>query len=245
MVSAVIISSGKATRLGNICEDKPKCLLTFESVPFLRYLLSWLINNGISDIVVTGSRDFHADMIEKEIRNNFPSSVVSLVTEDYPRSTTYSSYFGVKHIRSSNTLILTADNIWDVNLKLFIDLHLKRNSNCSVLVTTRTDVPNFGLVKIDPRSGRILSLHDPESSIQGVAASTMGLYAVRKDLFLNLINPESDIFVERESIQRLAPNIWSVENNKFFFDFGTPENYQWLSNNPEILIKYFGEPILK
>ena len=62
-MSAVIIASGRATRLGDICKHKPKCLLPFDGVPFLRYVIFWLLNNGISDIVVTGSQVSQAELI--------------------------------------------------------------------------------------------------------------------------------------------------------------------------------------
>lgn len=242
-MSAVIIASGRATRLGDICKYKPKCLLPFDGVPFLRYVIFWLLNNGISDIVVTGSLVSHAELIEDEIRNNFSSSV-KLVVERYPKSTVQSAYVGISQVKCENTLLLTADNIWDLNLQHFIETHVERNSRCSVLVTTRKNVPNSGMVKIDSLSKEIISLWDPENCIPGLRASTMGLYLLRREAFLRTVDLGLDLYVERESMQRLAPNIWSVVNNKFFYDFGTPESFKKLSDNPLVITKYFGEPTL-
>jgi len=241
-VSAVIIASGRATRLGDICKHRPKCLIPFDGVPFLRFLVFWLLNNGVADIVVTGSETSYAELIEKEIKDNFPPSV-RLVTEEYPRSTTWSAFTGVSEVRSEHTLLLTADNVWDLNLRRFTDTHLERNADCSVLVTTKKNVPNFGRVKFDTRSGRVASMWDPENMSHGTPASTMGFYALKKKAFLEVVDLESDVYVERESMQKLLPNIWGVGNNKLFSDFGTPEGLLQLSERYLLITKYFGKPI--
>lgn len=241
-VSAVIIASGRATRLGDICKHKPKCLIPFDGVPFLRFLVFWLLNNGVTDIVVTGSNASHAELIEKEINDNFSSSV-RLVTEEYPRSTTWSTFVGVSEVKSEHTLLLTADNVWNLNLLHFIDTHLKRGADCSVLATTKRNVPNFGRVKIDTCSSRIVSMWDPESVSPGTSASTMGFYALRKQAFLEAIDLESDLYVERELMQKLLPNVWGVVNNKFFTDFGTPEGLLQLSERSSVITRCFGKPI--
>ncbi|MBI2439495.1 MAG: NDP-sugar synthase [Candidatus Moranbacteria bacterium] len=241
-VSAVIIASGRATRLGDICKYKPKCLVPFEGVPFLRFLVFWLLNNGITDIVVTGSNESHAELIEKEIKDNFPASV-RLVIEEYPRSTTWSTFVGVSKVKSEHTLLLTADNVWNLNLRHFIDTHLIRGADCSVLATSKKNVPNFGKVKLDNRSSRIISMWDPECVLPGTPVSTMGFYALRKQAFLEAVDLESDLYVERETMQKLLPNAWGVVNNKFFTDFGTPEGLRQLTKRSSLITKYFGKPI--
>lgn len=241
-ISAVIIASGRATRLGDICKHRPKCLIPFEGVPFLRFLVFWLLNNGVTDIVITGSHVSHAELIEKEINDNFPSSV-RLVIEEYPRSTTWSTFVGISEIRSEHTLLLTGDNVWNLNIGQFIDIHLERKANCSALLTTKKNVPNSGRVKFDSYSGKVHSMWDPENMIFGTPASTMGLYALRKEAFLKAVDLQADLYVERETMQKLLPDIWGVVNNKFFTDFGTTEGLTQLYEQSSVITKYFGKPI--
>lgn len=243
-MSAVIIASGRATRLGDICKYKPKCLLPFDGVPFLRYVIFWLLNNGISDIVVTGSQASQVELIDNELQNNFPSTV-RLVVERYPKSTVQSSYAGISEIKGENTLLLTADNIWNLDLQYFMKMHIERNAYCSALLTTRKNVPNSGMVKIDPQSKKVISLWDPTNEVSGLGASTMGFYALRTEAFLRSVDLDLDLYVERESMQRLTPNIWGIINNKFFYDFGTEERFKSLSDDPSVIDKYFGEPTLR
>jgi NDP-sugar pyrophosphorylase family protein len=243
-MSAVIIASGRATRLGDVCKHKPKCLIPFNGTPFLRFIVFWLLNNGISDIVITGSDETNADLIEKEINDNFPATV-RLVREEYPKSTVRSAFVGISEVNSNHSLLLTADNVWDFNLSQFIDLHLDRGSACSALLTTRKNVPNPGRVKVNTCSGRIVSMWDPDNLFEGTAASTMGFYAIEVDAFLRTIDLESDVYVERESMQRLLPNGWGVINNKFFTDFGTIEGLQQLTRKSALITRYFGNPKMK
>lgn len=239
--SAVIIASGRASRLGDTCNQKPKCMLPFNGVPFLRYLVFWLLRNGIDEVIVTGSYDYNGWLIEEEIHNNFSSSV-RFIGEEYPRSTAHSSFAGVSEVTNDHTLLLTGDNIWSVDLRKICRRHAQRDSHCSVLITTKKDVPNCGLVKADRRTGNIISLYDKDNRCPGISASTMGFYLLNTEKFLTTIDMGRDVYVERESMERLIPNAWGIVNNEFFFDFGTPNNFEFLSKNPEIITKYFGSP---
>ena len=67
--SAVIIASGQASRLGSICAHTPKCMLLFDGIPFLRYLISWLLYHGAEDVVITGSTSCNGGAIAREIAN--------------------------------------------------------------------------------------------------------------------------------------------------------------------------------
>ncbi len=209
--SAVIIASGRASRLGTICEQKPKCMLPFGGVPFLRYLVFWLLRNGIGEVIVTGSNVCGGWLIKEEIQNNFPSSV-RFVMEDYPKSTVYSSFVGVSEVTNGHTLLLTGDNIWDVSLQQVCERHLQKKASCSVLVTTRKDVPNCGFVKVDRETGRIVSFFDKDSRCLGRSASTMGFYVLDVQQFLTAVNLGQDIYVERESMGRLIPDAWGIIN---------------------------------
>ena len=216
-------------------------MLPFGGVPFLRYLVFWLLRNGISEVIVTGSNACNGWLIEEEIHNNFPSSV-RFVEEDYPKSTAFSSFTGVSEVRHNHTLLLTGDNIWSVDLRKICKEHIERKAACLVLTTTKKNVPNYGLVKVDRKTRSILSLYDKNNTCSGVPSSTMGFYVLDTKRFLDNIDTSHDVYVERESMERLIPDVWSIMNNKFFFDFGTLEDLDFLSKNSNLIIKYFGIP---
>ena len=239
--SAVILASGQARRLGNICSQRPKSMLPFDGIPFLRYLICWLLRNGVDDVIVTGSRSCHGEIIAKEISDHFPSNV-QMVMELSPQSTVRSTLFGLPMVKHRDVLLITGDSIWDVDPQSFHRLHLDKRSACSVLVTIRVDTPNYGLVKLDRTSGRILSMADYRGEFDGIPTSTIGFYMVDVARFLDAIDPDHDLRVEREPMQRLIPDVWGVRNDSFYWDYGTPEKLAFLTGHPSIIRKYFGTP---
>ena len=52
MFPVAILLGGKATRLGSIAEDTPKCLIKIGNHPFLHYQLSMLVSEGVESVIL-------------------------------------------------------------------------------------------------------------------------------------------------------------------------------------------------
>ena len=240
-VSAVILASGKGSRLGGIVESTPKPLLEFAGKPYLQYLIDWLLGNCVNDIVVT--THVHADEINTFVasRQEYDKKVAT-VREPELISTAESAKAGLARARKAASLILTADNIWDVNLGKMQADHYEHASKATVMLTARRDVPNAGKVQVgendtvlemwpQPETQRVL----PDKTLR--AGSTMGLYLVDTTVMLESIEP-GDSSIERESMGRMIPEVRAYWNDGFFFDFGTPDNYRWLCQHTDVINQY-------
>jgi len=54
-MKGIILAAGRGSRLGDISEGKPKCMISLNQKPLINYQIDSMLNNGISDIaVVTG-----------------------------------------------------------------------------------------------------------------------------------------------------------------------------------------------
>lgn len=240
-ISAVILASGKATRLREECIYIPKCLLEFEGIPFLNFLINWLIKSGIERIIVVAYT--HKQKIEEEVVKTWSGFDVKIVFEDVLINTVASAYAGLRLVNSENALILTADTIWDLSLTDMIRFHWYRGAKATILVTKRKSVPNLGQIKVFS-SGQIASIWDSCTTVidesQCIKASTMGIYIVNVLKILKSIDISKDSGIEKEPLARLLPEVWAYWCEGLFLDYGTPDKLDYLRNNTTLIKKHFG-----
>lgn len=236
--SAVILASGKGSRLGELCRNKPKCLLEFNNVPFIHYLINWIVKSGVDNIVITTC--IYGEQIAKEINEHWDN--ISIVAEKELVSTVASAYHGVNKVSTPYSFIMVADTIWDVVLSDLYEFNLKKEANATVLATKRRFVANFGLVKA-LSTGQIVSLYkSPEFKDihYDIRGSAMGLYIVKTQKFLTSLNIGKDTTFEWESISRLLPKVWAFWCEDSYLDYGEPAALDHLHANPDLIIKHFG-----
>ncbi|HSX29634.1 MAG TPA: sugar phosphate nucleotidyltransferase [Candidatus Saccharimonadales bacterium] len=234
-MSAVILASGAGTRLGEITANTPKTLLEFGGKPYLQYLIDWLLNGNIDDIVVTVCT--HAEQIEQFISDNYGNRPVRTVREPSVKNSVQSTRYGLEQAIHAHSLLLTADNLWEMSLRDFIARHLESDADATIMVTGNPDVPNSGAVKVAKHDDRIVKMlfpgEDEDLGEPVRPASTMGMYAVRREMLLRNLSPD-DKKVVIEPMNRLG-SVRAYWNEGFFFDFGTPANYKYLREHPELI----------
>lgn len=239
-VSAIVLASGAGTRLSDITRSVPKPLLQFQNKPFLEYLINWLIRHEILDIVVTTYT--HADQMSDYIASNPAfANIVTIAEEPALRDTIASTQRGLECVRHDTTFLLTADNLWEVDLRSMHEQHIARKAKATVLATARTGVANVGKMLVGPND-QVVRMWPEEhiltpQDIPLISASTMGLYLFDKKALVDAIK-SGGTSIEREPSNRLLPNVYAHWCEGFFFDYGTPDKYHWLQQNPDIIHRY-------
>lgn len=234
-LSAVVLASGKGSRLGELTKDTPKPLLEFGGKPYLQHLTDWLLASGIDDVVVTAHT--HHEQIEDFIDGQYDDRVRAVV-EPSLESTIQSSEYGLRQTNHETSLLLTADNIWRISVRAIMRTHRDSGALATAMVTANPNVPNAGKVRVSESEDRILEMW-PSNTLENKltatrAASTMGLYVVSRTALLGAIGP-TDTSIEREPMNRLTPEVAAHWNEGYFFDFGTPEKYAYLRENPHAI----------
>lgn len=247
-VSAVILASGVGSRLGDLTNTTPKPLLQFGGHPYLKYLLDWLTAQGVDDIIITAAT--HAGQIEHFVKNLGPDfqQKVRVVVEDTLKNTAESTRFGLSFVKNKESLIMTADTIWEVSLSDMYDYHLANHSLCTAMIFTKpkTNLAHVvPLVKINP-SGKVVSMNYSSDEKDGntnlASGATAGLYIVDVVAMLGAIKRQ-DESIERESMSRLIPNVYAYKNEGLLLDYGSKDSYLYLKNNPDIIQKYYSANI--
>lgn len=240
-LSAVILASGRATRLKEECACVPKCLLVFNGVPFLDYLINWVFSAGVRKIIITACT--HKQKIEEEIASTWAGFPVEVACEEELKNTVTSALAGLRLVDTSDALLLTADSIWEMSLRGMIDFHQHRAADATILATVRDSVPNLGFLKT-LNTGQVVSIKGlPAERASGkglTSASTMGVYIVNVPKIIESIDLANDSGIEIEPLARLLPNVWAYWCEGLFFDYGTPEKLTNLRQNPALIEQHFG-----
>jgi len=240
--SAIILAAGYGSRLGVLTNSTPKPLLLFDGLPFIEYVIRWLMKSGIRDINVICS--VHYEQFEPLIYSNESfSRCVRLFRLERATTTVASAQLGLQNAFHKLCFILTCDSLWTVDLRDLYDRNVQTSSLATVLISARPNFSNYGAVKVLPDDS-VIQMWPNEGTLRTFPTyvrpgSTMGLYLVDRDAVLSVIAPE-DSSIEREPLNRLIPRVQAVWNETFFLDFGTPESYHLLLTQPQLIRQCWG-----
>lgn len=127
-MQAIILNSGKGTRLGKLTEDKPKCLVKINEVDTILDRQIRILNKyGIENICITTG--YKKDILEKHIDKKGYN--VDLVFNELFETTNYIySLYKVREIIKDDVILLHGDMVFKENI---IEQILNRSDN--VIVT--------------------------------------------------------------------------------------------------------------
>lgn len=244
-ITAIILAGGLGTRMGDLCELVPKSMLVFNKKPFLDYLISWLSNNGVNEIILSTGHlsDYIQDYFQKECWKN---RGVKIVKENVPLGTAGAIKLAATEASNKTIYICNADTLLQCDFQQIYNKAMSIKSPIITIVTRNQNVPNQGAIKIE---GTLVtefkedgSLKELESNERYYRASSTGCYITSCDFLM------SDYFSTGSSLEKqVLPHL--VINRLlgailckpgYFIDYGTPNMYRFLLNNQRILDEVYG-----
>lgn len=113
-MQAIILNSGKGTRLGKLTKDKPKCLVKFNEVDTILDRQIQILNKyGIDNVLITTGykKDILEDYIDKKDYN------VDLVFNELFETTNYIySLYKVREFIKDDVILLHGDMVFDESI---------------------------------------------------------------------------------------------------------------------------------
>lgn len=193
-MKVIFLCAGYATRLYPLTKDCPKALLEIAGRPILNYLMDNVLRiPSVSGILIVSNEKFF-DAFSKW-KNKFYSKENVCVLND--KTTTNENRLGaIRDIQfalkqekvSEDVLVLASDNLFDSEIRDFVETAQKRGPHASVGVYDIKDIvlaSRYGLVAHD-QSGKITQFFEKPNNPVTTLAS-MGLYFFPKGS-LQLIN---------------------------------------------------------
>lgn len=194
-MKAIILAAGIGSRLRPITDDKPKTLTKVNGRPMLDYLISNLVDNNISDIIIcTG---FKSGQIINFCRDKYLSVNFSFVLNKNFDTTNnmYSLYLARQHL-NDDIILMNADLVYGSNV--IRDLLKQKTSSVAV------DVGNFideSMKIIVDNKNKIISISKKiaESKAYG---SSIDVYKINKSDCDTIKNEMKRIIEEKKDLNQ-------------------------------------------
>ena len=219
---ALILCGGLGTRFKSVSSTFPKSLASVSGKPILKWLIDDLVTMGISQIILcTGHM---SKKIETFIKGDY-SDICIVSRENTQLGTGGAIKNAEKFIKSKQILILNGDSRIKFSFKLLLENHIKKNADLSILVSSKTNGPEYGSIKFD-NNFQVVDFKE-KSKDEFHHYTNAGVYCMNKKLLKEL--KQNKIY----SLENDLIPIWVNRKNIFgflverpFLDIGTPERFK-------------------
>jgi len=204
-MQAIILAGGFGTRLAPLTYTKAKSMLPLLNRPMIAHLMDSLPNG--TDVIVA------ANYRNEQLQEYFDANGIAATINSEPRP--LGTAGAVKYARryiDGPFLVLNSDIIASINLRKFIQYHMKRKSFATISLWPVKNVEQFGVVDLQP-DGRITKFvekpprHEAPSNLINA-----GAYCLEHEV-LDYIPDDTFVSMEVEVFPRI------IEDGKPFYGF--------------------------
>jgi mannose-1-phosphate guanylyltransferase len=224
-VQAIVLVGGEGTRLRPLTDDLPKPALTLVDRPFLAYMVDWLAEHGVSEVVFACG--FLPDALREALGEGERGGVkLVYVTEPERRGTAGAIRFAANALGEDldeRFLALNGDVLADLDLTALLHAHEQRQARATLALHPVEDSSAYGLVGLDA-DGRVSEFLEKTGRPEPGEINA-GAYVLERSV-LDLIAPEAEVSIEREVFPRLiGEGLHGLRLDGYWTDIGTPERY--------------------
>jgi NDP-sugar pyrophosphorylase family protein len=233
-MKAMILAAGEGTRLRPLTLDTPKPMLPIDGVPLLAYILKWLKNNGISDVVINlchlgdRIRSFVGDGSKFGDRVTYSEEAKALGTAG-----------GVKKAArffDGTFVVAYGDNLTDFDLASMIKFHRQKKAAVTMAVFKPPDPTQVGMIDMDKDRRVIKLVEKPKNTTPGAAGN---ISAGLANAAVYVLEPEVLDYIEEGKVCDFAYDVfpkliadgaavygYPLKPGDYFIDIGSIKNYQ-------------------
>jgi mannose-1-phosphate guanylyltransferase len=222
-MQAVILVGGEGTRLRPLTSTVPKPVVPLVDRPFIAYMLEWLRQHGIEDVIMScgflasGVRNVLGDGSAFGIRLRF-------VEEPDPRGTAGALKFAESMLHE-RFLMLNGDILTDIDLTAQIAQHERTGARATLALVPVEDPTAYGLVHLRDDRSVIDFVEKPSSDQIDTNLISAGAYVLEREV-LELVPPDRNVSIEREVWPLLVGNgLHGYSSESYWMDIGTPARY--------------------
>ena len=204
-----------------LTKSKPKCLIEVKGKPILDIWIEKLINLGIKKILI--NLHYKKDLVAKHIYKNKYRKYIELSFENKLLGTARTLIKNYNFYKSSDVMLIHADNYCLENLNNFLRAHKKRPTNCLLtMMTFKTNNPkDCGIIKLN-NNGVVQKIFEKKKNAPGKIANG-AVYILTRKLTLLLKNSSYNDF-STEVLPKFLGKIYTYQTYKPFLDIGTIKN---------------------
>lgn len=222
MPDAIILAGGLGTRLRSEVPDLPKCMAPVAGKPFLDYVITYLIGQGVNRFIF--ALGYKHEAILKHLETNWPDLMFEFTVEDTPLGTGGGIRLAAQKVIGSSYFVLNGDTFFDVDLNGLQSMHVGNEAEVTIALKKMFKFDRYGAVVVDEH--HIIKKFQ-EKTYRESGLINGGIYLVQKQ-FLDQINVTGPFSFEKEVLERFVEKkcIFGFESNGYFIDIGIPEDFK-------------------
>ena len=221
-MKAIVLAGGLGTRLASITSKIPKPMAQIGSRPFLEYLLDYLVDQGVEQVVLAVSHKW--ETIRGHFDDAYRGMLLSYSVEEQPLGTGGAIRQALESIADDEVVVLNGDTLFRIDLEGMVNKHRNGGSRLSIALKQVSDSGRFGRIEVSA-DGVITSFL--EKSTGGPGWINGGIYMLNRDLFADFPMPARFSFEQdlvEPGIDRIQPR--AFQSDAYFIDMGIPEDYE-------------------
>jgi mannose-1-phosphate guanylyltransferase len=244
-MKAVILVGGEGTRLRPLTCNTIKAMVPILNMPFLEYLLRYLKEHGIRDIILAMS--YLPDRIQGYFGDGDKLGVhLTYLIEEEPLGTA-GAVKNAEAFLDEPFFVFNGDVLTAIDLTAMMSRHQKAKSKASIALTPVEDPTIYGVVETDTKG--IVKRFVEKPSWEEVTTNMInaGIYILETEV-LGYIPPSTPSSFEHHIFPQLleiGKPILGYSSDPYWIDIGTPEKYlkvqhDLLSGKAPSLAHYWG-----
>lgn len=218
---AIILAGGKGTRLQSVVADLPKPMAPIGELPFLEYMLNYLISYEISHVVL--SVGYKWKTIYEYFGDRYKSIRLSYAIEEKPLGTGGGIRLALEKVEGKDVYILNGDTFFDVNLHDLSEFYFAHKADMAICVKRKLNFHRYGTVKLDVC--KVVGFTEKQPVKSGLING--GVYLMKTALFNSYKLPRKFSF-ETDFMEKHLESlkICAMQVSEYFIDIGIPSDYE-------------------
>ena len=230
---AILLVGGLGTRLKSVVNDRPKPMALVQGRPFLEWILSYWVSQGIRDFVLTLAHQ--GTQISDHFGQKIGQASLHYSWEQSPLGTGGGLFKALEKLPRPEEpfFVINGDTFFAVEAQRFEQMAAEHGPDALVLGLRHVpDNPRYGEVKQDSVTGRVLEFSDRSSRPSEPQWINGGVYHFGNPsawLKQSQVQVKDQVVsIEKDLIPgwiRNGVSVYSLRCPGAFIDIGTPEDF--------------------
>jgi mannose-1-phosphate guanylyltransferase len=222
-MQALILVGGEGTRLRPLTSTVPKPVVPLVDRPFISYVLDWLREHGVDDVVMScgflaaGVRNVLGDGAAYGVRLRY-------VEEPRPLGTGGALKFA-ESLLDERFFMLNGDVLSDLDLSAQLAQHERTGARGTLALIAVDDPSGYGLVRLRDDNAIQEFVEKPSPDQIDTDLINAGAYVLDREI-VSLIPPQTSFSIERDVFPELVGDgLFGFPGDGYWLDIGTPNRY--------------------
>ncbi len=220
-MKAIILAGGKGTRLRDVAPGIPKPMVLIDGKPFLQYLLDYLNDFHVSDVVLAVGYKYK--VIRDFFGGGYKDVAIEYSIEEKPLGTGGAIKEALNFVSEDHVFIFNGDTFFPVNLAKMFREHKDKNAAFTIALKKMINFRRYGSVLV--QNGKITKFNEKKFRESGFING--GVYLIKRTV-QSYFPPQESFSFEKDVMEKKTADleIRPYIEDVYFIDIGIPEDYR-------------------